>query len=84
MTASLLIDDCLKKIGKFYMPGLLPWLKKNRPEDWKEFLSLETKINRAALRDNKEGLAHDLKQYKVFVEVMESVFCATGNLFSNE
>ena len=78
-------DITLGEISKEYKPGLLSWIKKDRPMEWAMMLTLEEKINPPALKGNIENLKDALSNYKKFILGMVKVFETpkghTQNLF---
>lgn len=80
-----LIDVTLERINNAYQPGMLAWVKKRRPKDWKRLLNCESKINRAAIQGDQEGLNKTLIEYEGFVLKMMKLFRPskgeTGSLF---
>lgn len=64
-----LIESTLKEMGKEYRPGLLGWIREDR-ERWRRLLTLEDRINQAALAKDEEGLKDALSEYRTFFEEM--------------
>ena len=59
------IDTALKEINRNYQPGTLEWMRVNRPEEWEKMISLEDRINQAALRGDEEELERVLVDYQI-------------------
>jgi len=78
-----LIDNTLMEIANNYQAGLLPWVKKERPEQWGRMLNIESRINTAALSGNKISLTLALEAYKRFFSEALSVY-GQGNLFGGK
>lgn len=68
------IDSTLQEINKYYHRGTLPWIKKNRPEWWREIISLEKEINRASLFNDMTKLEKLLEAYRVLIFKMVKTF----------
>lgn len=60
-----LIETTLKEIGKEYKPGLIEWIKGN-PDRWAMLLTLEDRINQAALCKDEGRLGSALSEYQSF------------------
>jgi len=66
-----LLENTLHEIGEVYRPGLIRQFKDN-PTHWEEFLSLEAKVNEAAISGDREVLREALGEYKGFIVSMIS------------
>lgn len=75
--AKRFIEDTLEQIDKAYHPRTLPWVKANRPEKWREMVSLEEKINQVALRNSTEGLREALSEYQGLILSMVKEYKAS-------
>jgi len=86
MTANSLIDLSLEEIARGYQPGVLPWMKADKPKEWNEMIALEKKINDEAVKEDVEGLKETLRRYKVLIQIMVKKFRTpkgeSGNLFN--
>jgi hypothetical protein len=67
-----LIESTLKEIAGTYQAGTLPWMKRNRPDEWKRLLGLEDRINQAALARDEVALTEALEEYPEFFREMGS------------
>lgn len=67
MTANSLIDVALGMIAKGYSPGTLPWIKVDRPDDWRRMVGLEGEINERALKEDINGLKKALEHYQELI-----------------
>lgn len=80
-----LIESTLKEINQSYTPGLVEWVKVNRPDTWTEIRRTEERINQAALKGDIENLKDALLDYKELilgaVKIFETPEGQTGNLF---
>lgn len=74
MTANSLIDLTLGKIAKGYSPGILPWIKVDRPDDWKRMVGLEGEINERALKEDINELKKALEHYQELIIRMVKKF----------
>ena len=59
-----LIKSTLKEINQSYSPGLVEWVKTNRPDTWTEIRRTEEAINRAALSGDRATLEDALFRYQ--------------------
>src|SRR5512139_147843 len=64
MMANSLIEAAIREIAQAYQPGTLAWIKANRPDDWRNMLTLEREINRSAPGSDVEGLKRVLSDYQ--------------------
>jgi len=78
MTANSLIEDTLERIGGRYHPGALAWVKRARPRQWEEMLTLEEEINRRASIGDEEGLKKALGEYQGMILDMVRMFKSPG------
>ena len=84
--ANLLIDSTLREISSVttvtpadeYKSGLLPWIKKSRPEEWARMLQMEEKINRVAFSGDRASLEDALSNYRGFFSEMMRVYGKGG------
>ena len=74
MTANSLIDLTLEKIAKGYSPGTLPWIKVDRPDDWRRMVGLEGEINERALKEDISELKKVLEHYQELIFSMVKKF----------
>jgi hypothetical protein len=74
MTANSLIDLTLGKIARGYHSGTLVWMKTNRANDWGNMLTLERRINKAALDPNLKALREALSEYQGLILTMAREF----------
>ena len=70
MTVNALIDLTLLEIAREYHSGTLPWMKKNRPNEWGDMITLEKKINGMVLEGNLKGLRGALDEYQSLILAM--------------
>jgi hypothetical protein len=68
-----LIDRTFREINETYRPGLIGWLKEDRPR-WRRLLNLEDGINRAALAQDEAGLKDMLSDYRDFFVAMLQLY----------
>ena len=68
-----LIERTLQEIGETYRPGLISWIKEDRSR-WRRLLTLEDRINQAALAKDEEGLKDGLSEYRTFFSTMVEVY----------
>jgi len=58
-----LIEQTLTEINEHWEPGAMEWMKRTRPNDSKEMVALEERINQLALSRDVNGLNEVLKSY---------------------
>ncbi len=69
-----LIESTLKEINQSYIPGLVGWVKVNRPDTWTEIRRTEEAINQAALSGDRATLEDALSDYWGFFSEMMEVY----------
>ena len=69
-----LIEPTLKEINQSYTPGLVEWVKVNRPDIWTEIRRTEETINRTALSWDRAILEDALSNYRGFFSEMMKVY----------
>lgn len=74
MTGNSLIDLTLKGIAAKYRPGILAWMKANRPDKWGKMLTLERRINGMAMGGNLNGPRGALNKYQSLIVAMVEEF----------
>jgi hypothetical protein len=74
-----LLDATLREIGETYRPGLISWIKEDRSR-WRRLLTLEDRINQAALSKDDPGLKTVLSAYKDFITEMLKAFEMANSL----
>ena len=74
MTANELTDLTIEEITGDYQSGTLAWTKVNRPNEWGNMLTLEGRINRAALESDLSGLREVLGEYQRIIMAMVREF----------
>jgi hypothetical protein len=79
-----LIEQTLEEINGAWIPGILEWMGRSQPTDWKRLLALEAMINKRALSGDAEGIGTVLEDYRHLLQRMTKAFSSMGkqtNLF---